>query len=161
MKKNYLFQGSKEKYDVAEKNSLWFAANSEVDIAIQAQFSDLVALAQNNALDSWLNFTWSRLALIILLDQFTRNIHRGTPSAFISDEQAREICKQGLELKLDLTLSPIGRLFFYLPLEHSENYQDQQQCVALFKQLLRDVAVEYKAIFFWLSGLRNPTPTDY
>ena len=83
---------------------------------------------------------------MILLDQFTRNIYRGDARAFAGDPQARELVKQGLATGLDKALTPIQRSFFYMPLEHSESLQDQDQCVALFEQLLEEVPQQGKAV---------------
>ena len=71
-----------------------------------------------------------RLALILLLDQLPRNIHRNTPAAFAQDPLARDLCLKGLSIGADKSLSPLERVFFYLPLEHAESREQQvQKCV--------------------------------
>jgi len=77
--------------------------------------------------------------LILLLDQLPRAIHRDTPEAFAQDAAARILVEQGLESGADGLLRPIERLFFYLPLEHSEDLEDQDRSVELFRELAESV----------------------
>ena len=81
-----------------------------------------------------------RLALILLLDQLPRNIHRGTPAAFAQDPLARDLCLKGLSIGADKSLSPLERVFFYLPLEHAESREQQARSVALFEALAAEQA---------------------
>ncbi|WP_234919664.1 DUF924 family protein, partial [Aeromonas veronii] len=80
------------------------------------------------------------LALILLLDQLPRNIHRGTPAAFAQDPLARDLCLKGLSIGADKSLSPLERVFFYLPLEHAESREQQARSVALFEALAAEQA---------------------
>ena len=122
-------------YATDDRNKLWFQSSAETDIIIRTRFGELVGQACRGELDNWAETARGRLALIIVLDQFTRNINRGSAAAFKGDSKARQLCKQGQDLGHDQTLAPSERVFFYLPLEHSENLTDQEQCVALYSQL--------------------------
>lgn len=122
-----------------EKASLWWRKNPEVDAQIRDRFATTLAMAARRELDGWLDNPEGRLALILLTDQMSRNMYRGTPQAFAYDGIAREWCVDGLALGADAALRPIERVFFYLPLEHSELLEDQERAVVLF-QSLRDAA---------------------
>ncbi|MDA8693846.1 DUF924 domain-containing protein [Pseudomonadales bacterium] len=128
---------------VTGRDKLWFSGGSEVDLQIKKQFSSLVVDAKEQRLAHWEKNPKSHLALIILLDQFTRNIYRGSAQAFSCDEQVRAICHQGLQQGFDRQLTVSERVFYYLPLEHSELIADQQLCVRLLKQLADKVERRY------------------
>ena len=130
--------------DVIEaRDDFWFGINKQVDQQIKRQFSALVMSAYQQELTNWATTAKGSLALIVLLDQFTRNIYRGNGRAFAYDKQARAICLQGIERGHDLQLSSSERIFYYLPLEHSELMSDQKQCVQLFKRLAHNVDKKY------------------
>ncbi|MGL4505848.1 MAG: DUF924 family protein, partial [Aeromonas sobria] len=74
------------------------------------------------------------------LDQLPRNIHRGTPAAFAQDPLARDLCLKGVSIGADQSLSPLARVFFYLPLEHAESREQQARSVALFEALATEQA---------------------
>ncbi len=124
---------------VEDRNSFWFMPNHEVDISIRQKFEELVIKAGMGELIDWENSPRGSLALIILLDQFTRNIYREKAEAFKFDNEALRICKTGIEIGLDRELEIIEKCFYYLPLEHSENLEDQNMCVKLFEDLLASV----------------------
>ena len=133
---------------VAEKrSSLWWSKDPKTDDEIRNRFGTLVLSAESDDLDEWRSSTGGRLALILLTDQFPRNIYRGTPAAFRFDGVARNLSLEGLPLGWDKDLRPIQRVFFYLPLEHSENLEHQQQCVRLFRDLASEVSVDLKPMF--------------
>jgi uncharacterized protein (DUF924 family) len=87
------------------------------------------------------------LALILLLDQLPRAIHRDTAAAFAQDAKARRVAGQGLDSGADRLLRPIERLFFYLPFEHSEVLDDQDRSVELFRELLLEVPPSHRETF--------------
>lgn len=122
------------------QSSLWWGKSSETDALIQRRFGELAEAAATGKLDDWAEVPAGRLALILLLDQVPRNIHRGTPAAFAQDAKARELCLKGLVLGADKGLSPLGRVFFYLPLEHAESGEQQARSVALFEALAAEQA---------------------
>ena len=128
---------------VVGRDKLWFSSDFKIDLQIKKQFSSLVVDAKEQRLAHWEKNPKSHLALIILLDQFTRNIFRGSAQAFSCDEQVRAICHQGLQQGVDRQLSVSEQLFFYLPLEHSELIADQKLCVRLIKQLADKVKKQY------------------
>ena len=112
---------------------LWFEKNQAFDDEIRRRFGDAVAAACNGELESWSRTPESALALVLLLDQFTRNVYRGTPRAFAGDARARAVARAAIDRGLDRQLPLDRRHFFYLPFEHSENADDQRRCVALFR----------------------------
>ena len=122
---------------IAEKKGLWFRASDELDAEIRARFGSAVEAALAGGFGEWLATARGRLALIILLDQFTRNIYRGSGVAFSGDLLAQRYCLDGLERGDDRSLSPYERVFFYLPLEHAEDLALQERSVALFENKYR------------------------
>lgn len=119
----------------------WFKRDEAFDAAIRMQFGASLEPARDGAFDAWVADARGALALTILLDQFPRNLHRGSPLAFASDAKARAVARQAvLEHRLDLALTPTERCFLYLPFEHSEAMADQDISVALFEGL-RDARV--------------------
>ncbi len=133
---DFWFGEIKDGLTVEDRNKFWFMPNADVDSTIRDKFEDLVRQAGSGKLKSWQSTARGSLALIILLDQFTRNIFRGKPDAFQYDSIARRICTEGIKNGTDKKLEIIERCFYYLPLEHSENLEDQNQCVKLFEELL-------------------------
>jgi len=112
----------------------WFARRDAIDEAIRTRFRGLHdRLATGNGVDD----TDPRqvLAAVIVLDQFSRHIFRGTPQAFATDPIARRLARQAIERGLDLQMTHAERLFVYLPFEHSEDRQDQALSVHLVGQL--------------------------
>ena len=117
---------------------LWFSASEQTDSAVRGRFGDLVELALAGELNDWAANDAGLVALLLLLDQFTRNIYRATPRAFAGDEQALQFAVQAIAAGRDAVLPPIHRVFVYLPLEHSEDLATQEQCVRLFDVLERE-----------------------
>jgi uncharacterized protein (DUF924 family) len=117
----------------------WFKRDDAFDTAIRDNFGAVTQAAREGALDDWAARPDSALALLVLLDQFPRNLHRGSAAAFASDPHARAIAR-GVVLthRFDLALTPVERVFLYLPFEHSEAMADQDVSVALFEGLRDD-----------------------
>ena len=113
----------------------WFTGGAELDGDIRQRFGPAVALAQAGELIEWESEAQSRLALVILLDQFPRNIFRGKSEAFASDERAQRLVSQALACGIDLSLSWLGRMVFYMPLMHAEDLQLQEEGVRRFRSL--------------------------
>lgn len=109
----------------------WFGVDKALDADIRARFGDEVQRARDGALDDWTQSARGRLALIILLDQFTRNLHRGTPRAFENDARALLLAEAGLDRHDDADLGFEEKLFLYLPLGHSEDVARQERHLAL------------------------------
>ncbi|HEH9429828.1 TPA: DUF924 domain-containing protein [Aeromonas sobria] len=119
---------------------LWWGKNSETDALLASRFGELAQAAAKGSLAHWADLADGRLALILLLDQLPRNIHRGTPAAFAQDPLARDLCLKGVSIGADQSLSPLARVFFYLPLEHAESREQQARSVALFEALAAEQA---------------------
>ena len=118
----------------------WFVKDEAFDATCRDGFGTLVIPAREGALDAWATTPKGALALLLLLDQFPRNLFRGTADAFASDPHARDIARQAvLRDRFDVALTPVERIFLYLPFEHAEATADQDLSVALFEGL-RDVA---------------------
>ncbi|MEQ8298944.1 MAG: DUF924 family protein [Hyphomonas sp.] len=130
------------------KHKIWFAKSDEIDADIRARFLPLLeTLAAGPLADDWAERGASeRLAAIIVLDQFSRNLFRGSPRAYSQDALALRLCKEGLSLRQDLTLSEAERIFFYLPLEHAEDIGDQTRSVEMFSALAKDARSEFKKL---------------
>ena len=124
----------------------WFAAEPAFDREIVTQFAHLLEGAARGDLTAWLDHPRGSLAFVIVTDQFSRQIHRGSPAAFATDALARAAARAGIERGDDRSLSIDQRSFFYLPFEHSESKVDQHTSVALFAQLVEDTAQEHRAI---------------
>jgi uncharacterized protein (DUF924 family) len=126
-------------FDVECHNRLWYSGGSAFDDKIRQRFGEQVALALAQQITDWSQTPEGALALVILLDQFTRNIYRASANAFAGDAQAREMVRAGLAARQDRHLTFVQRCFFYMPLEHSESLSDQHQCVILFEDMLQQV----------------------
>lgn len=132
---------------VALQGARWFGGGDAVDAAIRSRFATLREEAIGGRHDAWLATPRGRLALVILVDQFSRNLFRGDARAFAHDALARGWVEEGLCLGADRELRAIERVFFYLPLEHSESFADQQHSVALFRQLCAETPAELRETF--------------
>jgi uncharacterized protein (DUF924 family) len=127
---------------LAERMSFWFEGGA--DAAIRERFNESMRRAANGELDSWAGSPRRLLALILLLDQFPRNVHRGTALAFAQDEKALGLALSGMQLGADAALEPVERLFFYMPLQHSESAEVQDESVAAFRRLAREAPDELR-----------------
>jgi uncharacterized protein (DUF924 family) len=117
-------------------NALWFGGGPAQDEAIRQRFGPLVEEALNGGLTDWEAEPRSRLALIVLLDQLSRNVHRGQRRAFDGDARAQRLTRLSIAEGMDTTLTPAGRVFLYMPLMHAENLALQEECVARFRTLV-------------------------
>ena len=113
---------------------LWFERNAAFDEEIRSRFGATVAAACLGDLSYWVRAVDSSLALLLLLDQFPRNIHRGTLRAFAGDTHARATANTAIERGFDRRAPLDRRFFFYMPFEHSEDPKDQARSVALFRR---------------------------
>ncbi|MCD2512282.1 DUF924 family protein [Comamonas endophytica] len=123
--------------DALARQSLWFTKSAATDAEIGTRFGPLVEQALAGTLDGWAQTPRGRLALIVLLDQFTRNLFRGTAKSFAGDAHALQLALDGIleGHDVDPGVPDVARIFFYLPLEHAEDGPLQEQSVALFKKL--------------------------
>lgn len=118
----------------SERREVWFKKNAAFDSAC-AGFADALNAAKRGELDQWADTPRGALALVILLDQVSRNLHRGSPDAFAADARARELARRAVAAGFDRAVGPVERIFLYLPFEHSENLADQDESVRLFAAL--------------------------
>ena len=131
---------------------LWFGNASDdvqrsVDEALRTRFGALVERALMGELAQWADGPRRRLSLILLLDQFPRNIHRGTARAFAGDEQALGLTLSGMQSAADAALNAVERIFFYMPLQHSESLEVQEESVAAFKRLANEAPDTIREVF--------------
>lgn len=120
-----------------DRNPLWFGGGAALDADITTRFGPLVQAAQTGWLHDWEVPLHHRLALILLLDQFSRNVHRGRASAFAGDARAQRLSLQTLALQEDAALPVAGRVFLVMPLMHAENPALQHECVQHFEALVQ------------------------
>jgi uncharacterized protein (DUF924 family) len=116
-----------------QSRALWFEKNAAFDEAIRTRFEDTLRAAAAGELDHWERTAPGALALVIVLDQFPRNLYRGSARAFAADARAREVADRALSRRLDQEIPLVQRHFFFLPFEHSESGADQERSVALFQ----------------------------
>ena len=121
----------------------WFQINADFDAQITARFADDHDKAARGIFDDWKNDPEGCLALCLLLDQFPRNMFRGTARAFATDGKALVIAKYALAKGFDQILPPLKRRFLYLPFEHSETLSDQRKCASLFEKMKKDDPLGY------------------
>jgi uncharacterized protein (DUF924 family) len=110
----------------------WFVKDEALDLAIRERFLDLHFRAARNELADWSTTAEGTLALLILLDQFPRNLFRNSGHAFATDPLALSLAKQALTKGLDIKVEPEMAIFFYLPFEHSEDPAEQERSMQLF-----------------------------
>ena len=116
----------------------WFVKSRAFDEQIQQQFLADIENAAKGLYDAWQSEANSAVALLLLLDQFPRNVYRGTPQSFATDDKALKVAEHMVEAGMDKTLLPAYRFFVYVPFEHQEAIASQRQAVALFTQLIEE-----------------------
>ena len=116
-----------------QSRALWFEKNAAFDEAIRGRFEDTVRAAADGELEHWERTAPGALALVIVLDQFPRNLYRGSARAFAADARAREVADRAIVRRLDQEIPLAQRHFFFLPFEHSESSGDQERSIALFQ----------------------------
>lgn len=121
--------------ELNQPRAVWWTRDASFDAEIASRFASLHAKARRGELSHWTQDADASLALVILLDQFSRNLHRGTPDAFVNDAAARAIAGLAIDRGFDRAMLPVRAQFFYLPFMHSEALVDQERCLALFAAL--------------------------
>ncbi|MEN3975496.1 DUF924 family protein [Emcibacter sp. SYSU 3D8] len=111
----------------------WFAPDRAFDDTIREQFLDTLESAARGDLDGWMNSPEGALALVVVLDQFPRNMFRGQPRAFATDGRAMAVAEEAIARGFDQRMPGVWRKFFYLPFEHAEDREAQARSVALFR----------------------------
>src|SRR5487761_31111 len=136
---------------VSERLALWFGSDDEeqqqTDELVRSRFGALMERAAAGELISWADSPRRRLSLILLLDQFPRHVYRGTERAFGSDREALALTLSGVQSAADTALTPVERIFFYMPLQHAELGNVQEESVAAYRRLLNEAPPELKSMF--------------
>lgn len=140
-------EGATARETADAKNGLWFGYKPEQDAEARERFGDLTERALAGELSEWAESPQGWLALVLLLDQLPRMIHRGTPQAFAGDDRALQLVRDGMAHGGDVLLAPIQRVFIYLVLEHAENLSVQDQAVQQFEQLLGIADADEQKLF--------------
>ena len=135
-----------------QRMRFWFGAEpSELrqrrDQQMRVRFGALFERAISGGLASWADGPRRRLSLVLVLDQFPRNMFRGTARAFAYDAQALALTLSGMQSAADGALDIAERLFFYMPLQHAENSEVQDESVAAYRRLLTEVPQELRGPF--------------
>ena len=115
--------------ELTQRQKIWFMGGKEIDRQIDEKFRGLVEAAKRGELDDWAATARGRLALVILLDQFTRNVYRGSAEAFASDAKSVQLSASGYDAKLFDGLDALDHMFLSLPFSHSENLEHQKRAV--------------------------------
>ena len=136
---------------IDHRMDIWFGEDPAFDHEIKEEFAEDVKKASAGKLEHWAHDSRGRLALILLLDQFRRNIYRNTAKAFELDRLALKLCVEGAMEKKDKGLTPIQRAFFYMPLQHAESRKVQAKAVELFSKLANAVSPTYQETFLTMA----------
>jgi uncharacterized protein (DUF924 family) len=124
----------------------WMRGGPEVDKEITERFGDVLERARRGELDHWAHTPRGRLALIIVLDQFSRNIYRGSPLSYSQDEKALKLALEGIDLGMDRELGAMERNFFWLPLGHSEDLALHERSVLHAEEEAADAPPHLRAM---------------
>ncbi len=144
-------EAEKSAPQIDRRMDIWFGEDPVFDHEIKEEFADDVLLASNGKLDHWAHAPRGRLALILLLDQFRRNIYRNSAKAFGRDRAALKLCVEGAMQKKDAGLAPIEKVFFYMPLQHAESAKVQAKSVELYNKLAEAVSPTYRETFMTIA----------
>jgi len=125
---------------IDERMRRWFSSTADEDRELERRFGTLARDAADGALDTLAASPRGRLGLILLLDQLPRNLYRGRPEAFAGDGRALELSLDGMSRRQDAALTPIERVFFYMPLQHAEDRTIQTLAVTTFAALAAEPA---------------------
>jgi uncharacterized protein (DUF924 family) len=123
------------------ERDVWFRKDEAFDAEIRTRFGDAIDIALAGGYGDWCATAEGALARVILLDQFTRNVHRDTPSAFAGDARALATAHDAVDRGLDRELSPYGRWFLYMPFVHAEDGDAQRRSIELFGGLAQETGL--------------------
>lgn len=124
----------------------WFTSDPTFDEKVSARFLETYEAAIRGELEHWERSAYGAFALVILLDQFPRNMFRGTPRAFEADEKAKQVADRAIAEARDKAVNPEVHTFFYMPYMHSEALSDQERCVALMAASGKQENIKYAEI---------------
>jgi len=125
----------------AAERDIWFRKDAAFDTEIRDRFGSSIAVALAGGFGEWCATADGALARVLLLDQFTRNVHRDTAAAFAGDVRALATAQDAVERGLDRALDPFARWFLYMPFEHAEDAMAQRQSLALFGALAKETGL--------------------
>ncbi|HQS81082.1 MAG TPA: DUF924 family protein [Thiobacillus sp.] len=131
----------------ARQRPLWFAKSAANDRIVAARFAETLVAAGKGDLDNWAVSPRGRLALIVVLDQFPHHVHRGHGQSFAYDARSLALALNMIEHGEDARVTPIERVFVYLPLEHAESIEMQDRSVALYEKLVNEAAADERQLF--------------
>ncbi|WP_066272218.1 DUF924 family protein [Hydrogenophaga palleronii] len=131
----WLGDGLERGWSSDARDKLWFGGGAEIDAQIKERFGALVERAVDGGLVEWEDHIHTRLALVLLLDQFTRNVYRGQARAFAGDARAQQLSLQAHSSGMDAGLTTVGALFLTMPLMHAEDLALQVECVRRIQRL--------------------------
>ncbi|MCD6038892.1 MAG: hypothetical protein K0S27_292 [Gammaproteobacteria bacterium] len=131
----------------SDRTNLWFGENEQLKEKMLRMYKKEYEAAIAGELKEWADIPRGRLALIILIDQFSRWAYRHSSEAFCYDALAQQLCAEGLREKMDQSLTLIERVFFYMPLVHAEDAQKQEQSIQLFQNLVSLSMVETTQVY--------------
>jgi uncharacterized protein (DUF924 family) len=138
---------------VQQHTRLWFGEpgapelTPQTDELIRERYGELTQAAEQGKLAGWESSPRRRLALILLFDQFSRNIYRGSARAYAQDLEALTLTVSGMQIGADAALDAVERLFFYMPLMHAESLDVQDESVAAFRRLREEAPADLQRIF--------------
>ena len=133
---DFWFADALDSIEAAERRvGVWFASDEAFDREVRERFGALPDLAHAGGLDGWRGDPRSALALVIVLDQLPRNLHRGSSRSFRCDDRALEVAREAVAAGFDTELHPLEATFLYLPFEHAESLPHQERCVELYERL--------------------------
>ena len=127
-----------------DRSKLWYGSSTEIDNQIRQKFGAALALAERGQLQQWQESPSGQLALVILLDQFSRNLYRGSKDAWQNDVRALELASSCVENNDHLNLSNIARVFLYHPYHHAESSITQEKAVLLLDELYENASPEWR-----------------
>jgi uncharacterized protein (DUF924 family) len=131
----------------ARQRSLWFAKSAANDQLVVERFAETLVAASAGRLDHWANTPRGGLALIVVLDQFPHHVHRGRGQSFAYDARSLALALEMIQRGEDARVTPIERVFVYLPLEHAESIEMQDRSVALYEKLAHEAAAAERGLF--------------
>ena len=132
--------GAPDSPEFGRPRTPWFVKSAQFDALIRDRFLVTHEAAAAGALDAWSSRPLAALALAVVLDQFPRNMFRGTPRAFATDARALALARDAVQRGFDAVLLPVQRWFVYLPFEHAEDLAMQGKSLRLFERLATDAA---------------------
>jgi uncharacterized protein (DUF924 family) len=138
-----IFYADRETF--ARQMQWWFQGGPEVDREISELFGGVLEQARREELDHWAETARGRLALIVVLDQFSRNVYRGSPLSYSQDQKALELAVGGIDLGMDRELSSMERIFFWMPIGHSEDLALQDMSVRHAEEEARNAPPHLRA----------------